>query len=349
MFRILSIDGGGIRGIIPGQILVNVERWLREATRNEGTRLADYFDLFVGTSTGGILACAYVVPGRESEGGSPQRPRLSAKEVVGFYLEWGPEIFSIPLWHRLHSGVGVLDEKYPAGGLERGFIDLFGDVWLSGLLGDVLIPSYDIRRRRAHFFGSHDARRTAARDFLVRDVARATSAAPTFFELPKVLSRTQIPYPLIDGGVFANNPALCGYVEARSLQVRPLPRNVLLLSLGTGIVKRPYDYESAKDWGLARWIHPVIDIMMSALAETVDYELRKIFAANDVKHHYLRIAPELGDATSDLDDARTENMRALLAAGQEAAQQHKAELKAFVQALVASGPRTLPNTVPAAP
>lgn len=92
-FRILSIDGGGIRGILPGQILVSLEEKLKSKSHNTSARIADYFDLVAGTSTGAILSAAYVCPNEEG------RPKYSAKEAVNFYLEDGDEIFQ----HHLSS------------------------------------------------------------------------------------------------------------------------------------------------------------------------------------------------------------------------------------------------------
>lgn len=105
LVRILSIDGGGIRGILPGQILVRLEELLQE--HDPQARLADYFDFMAGTSTGGILACLYLFPDSEH----PGRPLFSAKDAVDLYLERGDDIFDISLWRKIRSDAGTLDEK----------------------------------------------------------------------------------------------------------------------------------------------------------------------------------------------------------------------------------------------
>jgi patatin-like phospholipase/acyl hydrolase len=110
-----------------------------------------------------------------------------------------------------------------------------------------MITAYDIQRRCAKFFTQIDARNDPAQDFLVRQVARATSAAPSYFEVALARSSTKVDYPLIDGGVFANNPAMCAYAEARhKLPGLPSAENMAILSLGTGYVKKPYQYTTAK-------------------------------------------------------------------------------------------------------
>ena len=202
--RILSIDGGGIRGVIPGQILVVLEDKLKELDHNPQARIGDYFDLIAGTSTGGILACLYLTP----QVNDPLAPRYSAHEVVSFYLERGGEIFHIPWRKRVITAAGLMDEKYPTGPMERALMEYIGDLRLSQLIKPSLIPSYDIEARRAHFFNQDNDRQGNARDYLVRDVIRATTAAPSYFEVAQAHSFADDHYPLIDGGVFANNPAM---------------------------------------------------------------------------------------------------------------------------------------------
>jgi patatin-like phospholipase/acyl hydrolase len=330
--RVLSIDGGGIRGIIPGQILVSLEKKLKEGTGNDTARIAEYFELIAGTSTGGILTCIYLCPDLEN---NPPRPRFSAEQAVDLYLDRGDEIFDVSLWQKIKSGGGLLDEKYTADELEEAFEDYFGDLKLSDLLKPCLITAYDIRRRKATFFTSHDAVKKAMNDYHIKEVARATSAAPTYFELARVKSLTLVPYPLIDGGVFANNPALCAYAEARSkLKGNPTARNMVVLSLGTGYAKKQYSYKEAKDWGGAEWIKPLIDILMSGVSETVNFQLGQIFDSVKKPKQYLRINDELLFAGPDMDDASTENLSHLRQEGTRIAEEFDDELDAFVDLLL---------------
>lgn len=215
--------------------------------------------------------------------------------------------------------------------------DYFSDLKLSELLKPCLVTAYDIRRRKAHFFRQHKAQAANRDNFHVKDVARATSVAPTFFEAARVKSLTNVPYPLIDGGVFANNPALCAYAEARKMANKPTAKDMLILSLGTGKILNPYPYNNAKNWGALEWIKPVLDIMMSGVSETVDYQLTQIYDAVGRPDQYLRISPGLGEAKPDMDDASPENLRALRDAGQEAAQNHVDELEGFARKLIAVG------------
>jgi patatin-like phospholipase/acyl hydrolase len=329
--RILSIDGGGIRGIVPGYVLVALEEKLKARTGDQNTRIADCFDMIAGTSTGGILTCLYLCPDLQTG-----RPRFSADEAVDLYMERGDEVFDVSLWHRIRSAGGLRDEKYSADGLEEVLDDYFGQLQLSELIGPCLVTAYDIRRRQTTFFNQIDAAKRDEKNFLVKDVARATSAAPTYFEVARIKSATKVPYPLIDGGVFANNPALCAYAEARKkLRDNPRAADMAVLSIGTGHGKiRSYDYKTAKDWGMVEWALPLLDILMSGVSETVDYQLGQIFDAVGHPEQYLRINDELEFGSPALDDASRDNLLALREDGERIAKKFDKDLTRFVELLV---------------
>ncbi|MGF1534671.1 MAG: patatin-like phospholipase family protein [Bernardetiaceae bacterium] len=338
--RILSLDGGGIRGILPGQVLVSLEKKLQQKSGDPTVRVADYFDFFAGTSTGGILTCALLAPDTQS----PPRSRYSAADAVDIYLEHGSEIFSIPFWHKVRTGKGVFEEKFPHEALERTLHKYFGDLRLSELLRPCLISAYDVQRGKPHFFNQYKAVESVRQgnlgyDFYVRDVARATSAAPTYFEVSLVRSLSGVDYPLIDGGVFANNPTLCAYSSARQISFGsrkqlPAAAEMLILSIGTGATNKSYAFDSVKKWGMVEWIRPVIDVMMDGVAKTVDYQLRQIYDAVERPQQYLRIDPTLGDATPDMDNATPRNLNALRSAGIETAEKYDWELEQFADRLI---------------
>lgn len=339
--RILSIDGGGIRGIIPGKVLVYVEHKLQEKTGKPDARIAEYFDLIAGTSTGGILACIYLCPTKDE----PKRPRFSAEEAVDLYLTRGKKIFSRPLWKKIIGYRGLFDEKYNPDELENALKDKFGDLKLSELFKPCLITAYDILLRKTTFFTRKEAIVDKGRDFLIKNIARATSAAPTYFEPAKIKSMSKLDYPLIDGGVFANNPTLCAYAEVRSKFEKlpdtgkpPMAENMAILSLGTGKPeKERFTYKRAKKWGAVGWIRPLIDIMMSGVSETVDYQLGQIFDTlpEDKKGQYLRVDGELIKAKHDLDEVKGTNLNDLEQDGIRITEEHKKELDKFVDLLVA--------------
>lgn len=346
MKKILAIDGGGIRGIIPGQILVALEQKLQAKSGRPDARLADFFDFFAGTSTGAILSSIYLCPAADNA----TKARFSAQQAVDLYVQNGGKIFSVSTWKRIESANGVLDEKYDAAELEKALRSYFGDLPLSRLLRPCLIPAYDIQNRRAHFFAQHNpGLKGPSYDFLVRDVCRATAAAPTYFEAAQVKALTGEAYALIDGGVFANNPALSAYSEVRNAQGSPTAESMFIVSLGTGGKHDPYPYDSAKDWGLAGWVRPIIDIMMDGASETTDYHLSRIFSASSNSDQYLRLQPEdLGAASSAIDDASPANISALVKLGADTARKFDAQLERIATTLLADGADAVQFAAPVA-
>ncbi|MEE9161899.1 MAG: patatin-like phospholipase family protein [Candidatus Neomarinimicrobiota bacterium] len=342
-FRVLSIDGGGIRGIIPGQILVELERRLQAAAGDDTARIADYFDLIAGTSTGGILTCLYLCPD-DKDNPATARPKFSAVSAVNLYMNRGDEIFDVPIWKSITSLGGMADEKYPIDELDKALDEYLNKVKLSQLLGPCLITAYDIRNRRTVFLTKPKAVDGAAspdKDYLVRDAARATSAAPTFFELARVGNLADPPeyLPLIDGGVFANNPAMCAYAEVRK-QFGKTARDMVIFSLGTGEERESYSYREAKDWGLIAWAKPLLNIIMTGVSETVHRQLEMMFDAVGKPKQYIRIQSTLpsGDAgagpSSAMDNASQENLQALKAFGEARAKAHSKDLDAVVNLLL---------------
>lgn len=341
---ILSIDGGGIRGIIPGVILEYIENELRRI-EGDNKRLTDYFDLMAGTSTGGILSGLYLLPDDKNA----FRPKYNASEAVNLYFLNGPKIFKIGLWKRIDSIGGLTDEKYDAKAFEKALKQYFGDAMLGDLLKPSLITAYDIEKRRAVFFTSKEAGESGVSNFRMRDVVRATTAAPTYFEPPLIYSQAGEAYALIDGGVFANNPALCAYAEARKLHFdavnkvnNPCADDMLIISVGSGAKsmarKRPYEHKAYRDAGKIKWIPAIIDIMMSGNSETVDYQLRQIYDTlkEENKGNYHRLDPDIGMASPKMDDASPTNMEALRQAGKAFIAENKAELDIIVHKLIAN-------------
>lgn len=328
--RILSIDGGGIRGILPGMILVELEKKLQNITKNPDARIADYFDLVAGTSTGAILCSAYVCP--DAQG----KPKFTAQEAVNFYLEDGDEIFDVGLWKTISSLGGATDEKYSAKELERVLTTAFGETKLSELLRPTCFVAYDVSTRLPVIFKQHSAV-AKNRDFLVRDVLRGTSAAPTYFETARIYSLPPLPekFVLVDGGVVANDPALCAYSEAIKFSNVAGIRDMIIVSLGTGKKLQGYSYSEVKDWGPFSWAKPAIDIALEGGPQMTAYYLQQI--ASTVKNSkYYRIQPELYGADPALDNTSRENLERLRNAGRQNAVVLDETLNEIVSLLVNS-------------
>jgi patatin-like phospholipase/acyl hydrolase len=321
VLKVLSIDGGGIRGVIPATILSAIE----ERTK---TRIAHLFDLIAGTSTGGILAIGLVKPDANGE------PQYSAADLAGLYEKEGARIFDRSLWHRIFAVDNLTDEKYDAKGIDGVLQDYFGDARLKDAVTETLVTSYELESRQPWFFARHKARQDPAYDFPMRFVARSTSAAPTYFA-PNELTTSGQHGGLVDGGVYANNPALCAYVEAKDLHTDH--DEILVVSMGTGQHTRPIHYEDAKDWGLAMWAKPILDVVFDGVSDTVDHQMKILCKdSDDGDPRYYRFQTELNVGSDDMDNATATNLLALKTKAQEIVQERSADIDKLCQELTAT-------------
>jgi uncharacterized protein len=305
--KVLCIDGGGVRGLIPALVLAEVER-------RTGRRIAELVDFVAGTSTGGILACALTRPGPDG------RPLYSAHELAGIYVEEGPRIFRRSLLKRIFSVEGWIDERYEDDGLNAALERYLGDAALSQALTEMLVTAYDIQDRFAFFFRSVRARTDPTYDFPLVQVARATGAAPSYFEPAEVTdvagART---YPLVDGGLYAVNPSMVAYADV--VAAGRADELELMLSLGTGEQTRAYTFAQARWWGQLEWARPALDMVFDGVADTIEFE-----AATLMGERYIRLQTELNIASDDLDDASEGNLAALRMEAEQLIARSEAEI-----------------------
>jgi len=275
------------------------------------------------------------------------RPKFTAQDAVDLYMTNGSEIFSIPFGRRLINWFGLVESRYPAANIERILRDYLGDTKLSHVLKPCMITAYEIFQRKTVFFNKVDTLKGIINDYYLRDIARSTSAAPTYFPPAKIDSVFGAPLYLVDGGMFANNPSMCAYAEARTLKFGeilkrddkpdyPNATEMLMISIGTGSQGDPYPYKKARNWGVVGWLKPLIDILMSGNSETVHYELGHLFEAIHPanRQNYIRLEPTVQTAASAMDDATTENMKALEDAGKVFVTGHAGELDKIVDLLI---------------
>lgn len=250
---VLSIDGGGFRGIIPAIVLEEIEkRLVRKGIHKPFHRI---FDLMAGTSSGGLIVLALCVPRFEGEewknfhllGG------VKPKELVNLYMELGkdifPHLFKPYTWFKQLSGC-----KYSVPPLEQLLGKVFMNTTTQQALTNILIASFDISAMEPLFIRKRLDRRDS--EFFMRDAALAATAVPTYYP-PAEIKALNFPnksYCLIDGGVFCINPALSAYFEARSLY--PRVDRQIILSLGTGMYQNRYTCQEARSWGIPAWINP---------------------------------------------------------------------------------------------
>lgn len=329
--KVLSIDGGGIRGIIPCAILAEIERLT-------GKPACELFHLMAGTSTGGIIACMLNVP----HPSNPKRPRFSATDVGLMYERKGSKIFE-KKGGIFNKVTDIFEESYSQKGLEEILLEYLGDIQLAQTRTELLITAYDIEQRKPFYFLSRLAKiNPEDENFLLRDIARSTSAAPTYFEPELIRHKADRHLALIDGGVFANNPSMLAYTEAleilkRNKQKRKNPvekvletytaervwapatapmlhkrSDMFMLSLGTGQARVPYKYEAAKSWGLAQWLRPCLEILSQGVSEAVDYQMQYVLPpGQDGTPYYVRVGPDIPEKNAELSDVSAKNIAAL--------------------------------------
>jgi predicted acylesterase/phospholipase RssA len=322
-YRVLALDGGGIRGLIPATVLDEIET-------KTGRRIAELFDLVAGTSTGGILALGLTKP----DPADRQRPQYGARDMCNLYLEDGQRIFPHSLIREFETGHGTIDAKYPADAIEAILEEKFGDTMLSGALTEVVIPSYDVTGPAPYFFKREYAKSdTSDWDVPMRDVARATSAAPTYFD-PAVFEAADGSgtHALVDGGTFANNPTLSGYVDA--LRLGRDRGRIVVVSIGTGRPRQtpgsgpiPIEPDHVKDFGLLRWARPLLEVVLDGVPKAVEYQMNAIATASPSGLAYYRLQSDLPTASHAMDDASPDNTQRLVADAKTLIAQEAAKLE----------------------
>ncbi|XP_030545357.2 patatin-like protein 2 isoform X2 [Rhodamnia argentea] len=333
IITVLSIDGGGVRGIIPATILAFLESELQELD-GEDARLADYFDVIAGTSTGGLVTAMLTAPNEED------RPLFAAKDIQSFYLEHSPKIFPQKrgTWGRARKLVKSLrGPKYDAEYL-RGLIrQKLGETRFHDTLAHVVIPTFDIERLQPTIFSSYEVSKSPSPDARLSDICIGTSATPTYlpahyFSTRDIQGHTR-EFHLIDGGVAANNPALVAISQVTKQIFDANPDffpigatdcgRFLVISIGTGSpkIEQKYNAKMAAKWGTLGWLlHggsvPLVDVFTMASADMVDFHISAVFQALHSEENYLRIQEDtLTGKDSSVDIATKENLEKLVHIG----------------------------------
>lgn len=312
--RVLSIDGGGIRGMIPAMVIAEIERRTTKPA-------SELFDLIAGTSTGGILAMGLVTP--DADG----RPKYAASDGVALYEELGPRIFHRSKRDLVHSLGGVLHERYHADSLVGLLHERFGELRLTDALTDVLLASYEISRSETWLFRSRQAKEDPAYDFKMWEAVRATTAAPTFFEPFQVQDPTGREHIFVDGAVYANSPGLLAFGE---VERHYFGKDILVASLGAGGMTRTFEYDEVKEWGAAHWARPMFEIVLDGAAETCQRVMGELLGPE----RYFRFQQELTQASFSLDNVKPDNIRALKREGQRLIRERSESLDKLCELLV---------------
>jgi predicted acylesterase/phospholipase RssA len=269
---------------VPALILAEIER-------RTGRPISESFDLIVGTSTGSILALGLTRP---SDADS-HKPAFSANDLVKLYRDQAGRIFPSSLG-ALRYLKRIFRPKFDPSDVEALYRSYFEDVRLQETLTNVAVPAYDIETNNRVWFTSWGGQGR----FYMRDIVRGATAAPTFFPPARVAYRAPdktIEYlSLVDGALFANNPAQDAMAFGEVMRDTKLP--MLLVSIGTGRSARKYTFNEAWGWGVLGWMDPLLDIAFSdpAIDSIVK---RKLEGHGD----YYRVQVDLGTPPIELDDS----------------------------------------------
>ncbi|KAG2635501.1 hypothetical protein PVAP13_2NG359203 [Panicum virgatum] len=302
----------------------------------EEARLADYFDVIAGTSTGGLVTSMLAAPNKKN------RPLFAAKDIQAFYMNHAPKIFPQkrgPFGRIMRIFRSLSGPSYDGKYLHEVVRKKLGTTRLCETLTDVVIPTFDIKRLQPIIFSSYEVKNDKCNtmDALLSDICISTSAAPTY--LPAHYFKTEDyhgntkEFHLIDGGVAANNPALVAIGEVTKqifkenpdfFPIKPMDYGrFLVISLGTGSAKfeANYNAQTAKSWGVLGWLlgsgsTPLVDIFTQASADMVDIHISAVFKALHSEQNYLRIQDDTLQGTlSSVDVATKENLEKLASIG----------------------------------
>jgi len=273
-FKILSIDGGGIKGLYSAKILEHFEQRFN-------CSISDYFDLLCGTSTGGLIALALSL-------------KIPASEISEFYEKYGKKIFPhrSKFWGMIRQT--LWRGKYSDRPLREALETIFGEKTIAESKNLLCIPSYTLTDARPWVFKYDHKEGTLDRDnkALCVDVALATSAAPTYFPLAEISYYDHKQF--IDGGVWANNPTMVGVIEALTYFVGEGKNfdSIEVLSISS------LNNTAGKSIGLSRqrpfikWRNDLFETSLIGQSEFTNYMMSKFCEMNHIKIKYVRIPSE---------------------------------------------------------
>lgn len=318
LVRVLAIEGGGVRSLIPGRVLLSLERKLR-GLAGPDARLIDHLDLVAGTSTGAVLACLLATPGMDV-----------ATALERFRANLGTSFKPAPILEKMKH-------FYDADALRDVIEQGFGDLKLSQLSTPCLIPVYDLTRRGPLLMGQHRAKADPSADLRVADAALAAISVPIYFKPCELAFPDGTSRSLIDGCLFAKNPAGIALDEARNYFIpRPLAADIGLLSLGSG--RFHGEKRNQRDWHFWDWMPELLQIAMDSTADLVHAELAQLYHGLGRPQQYLRIDADLPSDNPGLykmDNTAPGTFDTLERIGDELARKFDGELDQFARMLAA--------------
>ncbi|MCT7979827.1 patatin-like phospholipase family protein [Laspinema olomoucense] len=281
-YRILALDGGGIRGVIAARIIQEIEKEIHQPFNQ-------YFDMIVGTSTGSILAAGLAIG-------------LSPATIIQIYRQEGRRIFNSS-WFKKNISHWLKQPKYSNEGLisvlkEYLRHDQFGEIEFGQIpqisRAKLLILAYDLFYRNTTFFISHlpESQKRWFNDVKLWEICVCSASAPTFFPPYELKWQDEErgeewKFPHVDGGVAANNPSLAALSHVVGAEKQEL-KDVAILSVGTGKTTEPLQYEEVKNWGTVKWGEQIANVFMGSQFQISSDICRQILISAN-PNGYLRL------------------------------------------------------------
>jgi predicted acylesterase/phospholipase RssA len=344
-FKVLSIDGGGIRGIIPCIILKYIEE-------NTGKPISSLFNLIAGTSTGGIISVGL------TKHESNFQNSFTADQMLELYVKFGKDIFSDRPKDLLSWVSAKLFAKpYDAKDMEALLDRYFGESRLKDALSNVLVTTYDIEKGKPFYFSSRLAAKDARENFKLKEIARSTSAAPTYFKPNLLKYDKETDLAFVDGGVFANNPSILAYSEGKELWKQLLVADpslaepdrgfdavvtaddndlpFYLLSLGTGFTHNAIKGSEVKNYRNKDWFEPLLaNVFMRSVAESTHYTMKYLLPDyENGRPRYQRLDFQIPTEISEMDNASEKNIDSLVKVAEKFVKEHEAALNKICEVL----------------
>jgi len=284
--NILSLDGGGARGIITIKIIQTIVKIANKIT-GKTFQITDLFDFFCGSSVGTLIISVLLIP----DPTDPKKPKYTIDNVLDMMIKKSPLLFETSFLQNLRTLWGFRLPKYLDDTRVPIYNDLFGDLLFGQLLGSIVFPAGDtISNKPIYFHNYYESHKKLK----VCDILLGTTAAPTYF-LSKMLEFDGKKVNLIDSGCVANNTSQLAFVEAiNHYKRRHLITSLYELSIGTGQVATTYDPQW---WGAFKWIPMISTTLIDFNSINQEYELSLISDINQID----RFDPEIPQSLDYLD------------------------------------------------
>ena len=321
MYRVLTLDGGGVKGLISATILKKMQEAMG------GIPLTKMFDFVIGTSTGGIIALAIGMPDKN------RNPMFESEDMVNLYLEKADDIFHQNPLEKMKQG--LFSSKYNRDNIDQILKEYFGSVELKDTLIPVGVTTYSIKDQAPKTWTTFKAQqldkkmKCTPENAKLKDIAGATSAAPTFFD-PKVFydscGRLR---EEVDGGIHANNPQIAAIASLKT-QIKEFGlSNMMVISIGTGEVtdKDPVDSDNG---GALEWLTSgtnLIEMMMDGASDLNSEATSALF------DNYYRLQVPITKSISKMDNATPRNLKDLIKATEKYLAHNKGYFDDMVSAL----------------